>query len=428
MDDRGKLSQKPHPAVFGNKLKNPHVTTDYAENQLEFVTGVHSTARSALKELNEIMSWSQQQLEDENLWPLSMPPDIDSEDEIPLARYGNSPEAHSKEIYRRGLATRYGKIIQIVSGVHYNFSCTEEFWDSVLPAGLSDNERIDTINNAYMGVVRNFLRLRWLLVYAYGASPVTGRGYPHNEDLADYCPVSIRMSRYGYSNSEQRGFIASFNSLEEYLQDLQTACSTPHPVYEKIGLYKDGEQIQLNTNILQSPSEYYSPVRLKDNDTGRINRVEFRTLDISPFEVTGVNEQQLDVMFILLLHCLFSDSPLFEKEERDRVNALQRQVALCGRSPNFPIKDACHELMASLSSMAKWLDDLHGCKHYTTSLVDYCDSVKNKTILAERMDSIMTGDNLTHQQYGLRLMQEHTEQLRGQSVSPALEHELKSSL
>ena len=33
----GKLSLTPHPEVFGDKLKNPLITTDFSESQIEII-------------------------------------------------------------------------------------------------------------------------------------------------------------------------------------------------------------------------------------------------------------------------------------------------------------------------------------------------------------------------------------------------------
>lgn len=436
----GKMSTQEHPAQFGEKTKNPHITTDYAENQLELITGVHTSPLAALQELEEITAWAQQAIPNELLWPFSMPPNIPDEDSVVIAKYPDYPE---KEIYRNGLATRYGKIPQTVCGVHFNFSCTDTFWNLILPPEKNTQEEK---NKQYMALARNFLRIRHMLVYAYGASPVVGNGYPHKEDLVGYCPISIRMSRYGYSNTKQRGFLASFNSVEEYAKDIRTACTTSHPDYEKIGLEKSGKALQLNTNILQLPSEYYAPVRVKPSsgsgvqemdslEENGIQRLEFRTLDTNPFEIHGICAEQLDIMFLLLLDCLCKESPLLYAEERSNMNTMQRRVALCGRKPGIyiscfhtehTVEHICDEQAHQLQSIASWLDALQGNTQYTTSLHNYCTRVQTRDITAEKIMKRLSKTKFSHHDFGLSLAKEHHMQLLQETVSPALKTTLES--
>ena len=56
----------------------------------------------------------------EYLWPISNPPMIRDEAEIPVAKFVG--EAHSIETYREYLADKYGKKIMLYCGIHYNFS------------------------------------------------------------------------------------------------------------------------------------------------------------------------------------------------------------------------------------------------------------------------------------------------------------------
>ncbi len=123
------------------------------------------------------------ELKNELLWPQSMPGPLPSDDLIPIARYGDTDDGKLKEIYRSGLALRYGKKVQMISGIHYNFSFQDAFWSRLMNDLSITTEKQNFINEAYVGLVRNVLRYRWLLIYLFGASPVTDDSY--HKDLTE---------------------------------------------------------------------------------------------------------------------------------------------------------------------------------------------------------------------------------------------------
>ena len=124
----GTLADTPHPAGLGSALTHPHITTDFSESQLELITGVHASVDACLAELTEIHQVVYRQLGDELLWCTSMPCKLPDEDEIPLGHYGRSNIGRLKTVYRQGLSHRYGRRMQTISGIHYNFSLPEAAW------------------------------------------------------------------------------------------------------------------------------------------------------------------------------------------------------------------------------------------------------------------------------------------------------------
>ena len=113
----GELAMTDHPAAFGPKLDNPHITVDFAESQIELITSPFASVEGAFEELNNLQLHVEAELGEELLWPLSMPPKLPTEESIPLARFGDSEEGREKEVYRSGLSLRYGKKMQMVSGI-----------------------------------------------------------------------------------------------------------------------------------------------------------------------------------------------------------------------------------------------------------------------------------------------------------------------
>ena len=97
-----------------------------------------------------------------------MPATLPGEADIPIAWYGTSNTGMLKHVYRRGLAERYGKTMQCIAGVHYNYSLADGLWDVLDTApGTTQDRR----SRGYIGLIRNFTRYSWLLMYLFGAAP-----------------------------------------------------------------------------------------------------------------------------------------------------------------------------------------------------------------------------------------------------------------
>src|SRR4051812_35623945 len=240
----GGLAMTPHPQALGSALTHPHITTDYSEAQLELITGVHQTPESCLEELLQIHQFTYRALGDEMLWVSSMPCNLPADENIPIARYGSSNVGRAKSVYRMGLAHRYGRRMQTISGIHYNWSFP----------GLSSEE--------YFALIRNFRRHAFLLLYLFGASPavcksfVAGRQHSLQEltDGTMYMPhgTSLRMGRLGYQSEAQSTLAVSYNGLQGYAESLHEALTKPYPAYEAVGIMNPGgEYNQLATSLLQ---------------------------------------------------------------------------------------------------------------------------------------------------------------------------------
>ena len=335
----GMLASTPHPAPLGSALTHPFVTTDFSESQLELITAAHANADACLRELVEIHQIVYQAIGDELLWCASMPCRLPSEDAIPLGRYGSSNVGRAKHVYRVGLSHRYGRRMQTISGIHYNFS---------LPGELPNDE--------YFALIRNFRRHSWLLLYLFGASPavcstfVAGRDH-ELERLSDdtlYLPyaTSLRMGRLGYQSDAQSSLAVSYNSLESYAASLQEAMTNPYGPYEAIGL-RDGEDyLQLATTLLQMENEFYGTIRPKRRirpgerplralrERG-VEYVEVRLMDLDPFEPVGINTATMRMLDVYLLYCLLSPSPPDTPQELSTIIRNKQLVASRGREPGL---------------------------------------------------------------------------------------------
>jgi glutamate--cysteine ligase len=377
----GALALTPHAPALGSALTHPHITTDFSEAQLELITSVHSSPEACLEQLTHIHEFVYRNIGEEILWAGSMPCKLPPDEEIPIAQYGSSNSARLKSVYRSGLSWRYGRRMQTISGIHYNFS---------VPG---------TSTEAYFGLIRNFRRLSWLPIYLFGASPaacssfVAGRKHELKELTKEtlYLPhaTSLRMGRLGYQSDAQSKLAVSYNCLQSYAASLQEALTVPYPPYEKIGIRgPDGEYRQLATTLLQIENEFYSPIRAKRpvrrgerplhalRERG-VEYVEVRLMDLDPFAPVGITTATMRMLDILLLHALLSDSPDDTPAELAAIAQNKLLAAQRGREPGLALKRGAEsvrltewgqELVAEAEPIAVALDRAHGGAAYREAL------------------------------------------------------------
>ena len=249
---QGRLAQTPHPAALGSALTHASITTDYSEALLEFITGAGTELEQTLDELDRIHRFVYPRIGDELLWTSSMPCVLEKDEDIPVARYGDSNVARMKTIYRIGLGHRYGRLMQTIAGLHYNFSLDDDFWEWLRGQTASTLALKDFKTEQYFALIRNFHRHAWLLVYLFGASPalcgtfVAGRAHGLQPLGAGtlHAPwgTSLRMGDLGYQSNAQRSIDIPYNSLGDYVGALQRAITEAHPEYQRIGVRDGGRR------------------------------------------------------------------------------------------------------------------------------------------------------------------------------------------
>ena len=375
----GALAVTPHPVALGSALSHPNITTDFSESQLELITGVSATAEECVADITRIHQAVVAAIGEEMLWGSSMPCNLPEDDEIPIGLYGRSNIGRAKSVYRMGLAWRYGRRMQAISGIHYNFS---------LPGRSSDE---------YLALVRNFRRHGWLLFYLFGASPavcssfVEGREH-RLQNLTDgtlYLPhaTTLRMGRLGYQSDAQASITASCNSLEAYGAAIEEALTRSYPPYEEIGIQgTDGLDVdgtsyrQLATSLIQIENEFYGKIRPKRvirsgerplhalRERG-IEYVEVRLMDLDPFEPVGINASTMKLLDVFLLHCFLSTSPQDTPDELSAIGRNQEKVATRGREPNLKLERGSQtvaltewggQILAECEPIAAALDNAQG--------------------------------------------------------------------
>ncbi len=372
----GGLALTPHPAALGSALTHPSITTDFSESQVELVTGAHVSVDAAIDELTQIHQFTYRAMQDtgdEMLWVSSMPCGLPTDETIPIARFGSSNVGRAKSVYRMGLGHRYGRRMQTISGIHYNWS---------LP---------DVSSEQYFALIRNFRRHAFLLLYLFGASPavcssfVAGRQH-ELQKLADstmYMPhgTSLRMGRLGYQSDAQASLAVSYNSLEGYGASLQDALTRPYPAYQAVGIQNPGgDYNQLGTTLLQIENEFYGTIRPKRvifpgerplhalRERG-VEYIEVRLMDLDPFIPAGITTQTMRFLDVFLLHCLLSDSPPDTPQEIAALARNQHRTAARGREPGLLLErgsdqvalpDWGLEIVAECAPIAAALDAAQG--------------------------------------------------------------------
>ena len=405
----GMLADTPHPPGLGSALTHPHITTDFSESQLELITGVHTSVDACLAELTEIHQIVYRHVGDELLWCTSMPCRLPDDDDIPLGQYGKSNLGRAKTIYRNGLAHRYGRRMQTISGVHYNFSMPEAAWPILQRADAGSGSLIRYQTEAYFHLIRNFRRHSWLLLYLFGASPtvcrsfVAGRKHGLQEFNAGtlYLPgaTSLRMGPLGYQSDAQASLAVSFNSLRSYAESLNAALTKPYPPYEAIGLRDGDDYRQLGTTLLQIENEFYGTIRPKPRfrsgerplyalgERG-VEYIEVRCMDNDPLCPIGIAAGTMRFLDIFLLHCLLHESPPDTPEEIAAISDNQHDVAERGRDPDLRLTrrgdklgldEWARALLDECAPIAAALDDAHRSSAYRDALAAARDAVADSS-------------------------------------------------
>jgi glutamate--cysteine ligase len=339
-----------------------------------------------------------------------MPCFLESEKDIPLAQYGNSNIGKLKTLYREGLGHRYGRLMQTIAGIHYNFSMPDSFWTAYRDLRSPGEDLQAFSTRSYLHLIRNFHRYSWLLLYLFGASPAVCRCFtrnrPHNlEDFNDstlYKPhaTCLRMGNLGYRSDAQGSIFICYNELDNYIDSLGQAMSTPYAPYETIGLKRGDQYLQMNSNLLQLENEFYATIRPKrTGPSGKrplslllengIEYIEVRALDLNPFLPLGIDAEQIRFLDSFLLYCLLSDSPVCTEEEYFEVAENLTRTVEQGRDPALELnhngkavklRTWAEELLNGTAHSAALLDQANNTNKYTQSLAAQQAKVKDDSL------------------------------------------------
>lgn len=449
----GTLSKKAHPLQLGSALTHPFITTDYSEALLEFITPPSTGVDTPLAFLDRIHACVYRQLDDELLWVGSMPCRVAGDEDVPVAEYGSSNIGRMKHIYRLGLGHRYGRRMQTIAGVHYNFSWPQSFWQLLQKQEGSNAPLQDYISARYFDLLRNFHRFSWLLVYLFGASPavcpsfLAGRKHQllSHADRSLFRPfaTSLRMSDLGYQNNAQSSLHIDYNHIDNYVRTLNHAIQTPEPAYQDIGVLVDGEYRQLNSNILQIENEYYSSIRPKRSarsgerptqalQRGGVEYIEVRVLDLDPFEPRGISADSARFIDLFASYCLLLESPAVEacdqlaakQNLRQTVyNGREKDVQLCRLGRPVTLAKWATEMLTQMQGIAELYDTAEGGDAYQQALALQQEKVAQPdSTPSARILQCMADDKLSFFEFAQRQSQQHKAHFLAQPHAPEDEH------
>lgn len=398
--ENGELSQLPHSVELGSALTHPQITTDYAENLLEFITPVSHSPEQAIAQLQDIQKFTLSKLNGELLWPNSMPCFVGDEDKIPLAQYGKSNIGTMKTVYRQGLKNRYGSMMQVIAGIHFNFSFSKEFWQSLQIISGNTDELQTFMSARYFALLRNYKRYCWLIPYLFGSSPLICGSFiqdkpkklPFKKTKSGYLyleyATSLRMSDLGYTSSSQAALRICYDSLDSYVDGVKTAINLPSEEFAKLGVKVEGKYQQLNSNVLQIENELYAPIRPKrvakagekPSDAlfkRGVEYIEVRALDVNPFVDTGISVEQIHFLDVFLTFCALTPNEQLDCQSQKIYEQNMDEVVLRGRDPQLTLRDQNvdkslpswgHEIFSDLADVAKVLDLAYQTENYSVSI------------------------------------------------------------
>ena len=438
----GSLSKLPHPKALGSALTHSAITTDFSEAQLELITGVHNSPEACLTELSDIHHFVHANLETELLWPSSMPCIIGTEnDAIPIGKYGTSNIGRTKTVYRRGLGHRYGRLMQTISGIHYNFSVPDDLWQRL---GIGNQEQK---TDAYFSLIRNFRRCSWLLIYLFGASPAVCRSFLQRPDhgLQEfsegtfYLPhaTSLRMGRLGYQSDAQSELHISYNSLAEYTATMQAGLTTSFPGYAHIPVNQDGDYQQLNDSVLQIENEFYGTIRPKRGAASGerplaalgqrgVEYIEVRCVDLDPFEPIGIDHEHIRFLDTFLLLCLLTDSPTDSRRETARMMRNQTAVVSNGRQvgqqleragESITLENWATELLTECTKVAEVMDQHANSTLYGSALAAQLAKVRNPNLTPSAKVVKALGESQSFFHFTMQRARQHADFFAGQPAS-----------
>jgi len=392
-----------------------------------------------------------------------MPCIIDGDDSIRIGQYGNSHTGIMKHVYRRGLGLRYGRRMQAIAGIHFNYSMSENcwpLWQSLHSVTAQSGFSIAT--HGYFHMTRNLMRIGWLVPYLFGSSPAICQTFlpsGADSDLATlnthtrYAPfgTSLRMGEIGYRYKEDApiDLTVRHDSFENYLSDIYAHVTSSHNAYDQAGLLDStGHHQQLTTNRLQIENEYYSSVRPKQipakgempllalKRTG-VRYLELRSVDVNLYEPAGMHVEQLAMLEMLMLFAWLADSPPLMPSEMDVNKHNVQTVAHRGREAGLTLQfqgksvklvDWGQQILEALVPIAQWMDACHDDNGkqdlYQTSLAAQIAKLQDSSLTPSAR---IVDELATHGSYFNMVMHyssKHSDTLLRQSINDTLHSSL----
>lgn len=396
VNEEGELSTKPHARVFGSKIKNPYITTDFSESQIEMITPPFNRVEDTYDFLNSLYDIVALEIGDEYLWPQSMPAIVPEDSKIPVADYGE--EGKEQKEYRKMLLKKYGGRKQLISGIHYNFSYDEYIIKTLYKCSASEKSYKEFRNDLYLKVARNYLRYRWLIIYLLGATSAVHNSYFNQcKDCINECGIDSKDGVLSYRN----GKCGYKNKVDLY------------PNYSSIKEYTDSIRCFIKEGLIDSHKELYSQIRLKSSkpndflnslEEDGISYLEYRSFDVNPFEKCGISLNDLHFLQIINIYLLIKEednNELWQEEAQENQYRIskdgRKDITLINNSEEISKRAWALDILDEMDNMCKELN-LH--KEYIIDLMKERVLDHNKTY-AHRLHEIVREEGYIESQIEL---------------------------
>ena len=302
IDRSGHLVHTPHPFP-GDK----YIDRDFGEAQIEISADVADTVEGALDIMHEQLAKLHRRLREngELLWPFSNPPIIKDEDDIEIARYCGDQQASYD--YRVYLSEKYGRYKMTYSGIHYNYS----FSDDILKRGAElagAEDYTEYKNRFYLDLAERVLEYSWVPVALMAASPVADgslfdRRCARDSSFTGF--ATLRCSDFGYWNT----FVPCLS-------------------YESISAHVHSMEQYVKRGLLIAVRELYFPVRLKPPgaytvqalEEKGVEHIELRMIDVNPYAQNGMDVR--DLRFLQLFLIWLSSLPRRHLNDNQQLQAI----------------------------------------------------------------------------------------------------------
>lgn len=384
----GRASRYPYPVNLRSRRHNLYLNSGFTDDMLDFETEPVVGSKRAVRHLKALEQIMIAQLhEDERLWPLSMAPAPLYQNDLEFLETDFSkPWDQANHDY---LGKKYGIAQEILGDVHVNFSLDNDLVKELYQRFYTDRytSQTDFQNHLYFKLAQSFYLYQWLFTYLFGASPVTEdmpQSFPDDLQL----PVrSLRCSNYGDDNlaTEQ----VTYASLEEHFEQLQR---------------------YIDNGNFYSLKEFFGPVRMRrhnhdNNDLmgilkNGINYLEFRNFDLDPLSRTGISDDTINFLELLLLDSLVSPLPDDLANRLVEARKLNNEVALQkAKDETDWMKQAANELMLELQ---KFVEDFNAPREYRMALTFAQRRIDDPslTISGQLADQLENGNLLS---FGLKV-------------------------
>lgn len=347
---QGKLALTPHPSIFGDKLENPYITTDFSESQVEIVTPVFHSVKETYDYLEALTNIVISEIKENNeyFWPQSMPCDVPEDKYIPIAVYQGEAGVIARE-YREKLKAKYGGKRQLISGIHYNFSFSDDFLETLWKESKSQETLKDFKDKLYLKVIRNYLRYRWLIIYLMGCTPALHDSYL-KACLACMNDVGKNTFLTKDSISARNGSCSGYkNTVDLY------------PNYASMGDYVESINEFIQRGNISEAKELYAQIRLKPKnyknvleslEQDGIQYLEIRTIDLNVFDKCGIAKIDLNFLNIYMLFLLFEGEEFYETWQQEAL-LNEKYVAEYGLKPDLELLDHQHWTLKTA-----WAEDI----------------------------------------------------------------------